>query len=113
MNTSLKGKVPLLSRRMCLGATLGFSLGGTLLAAVAGCQKRGLLVCGDPSHLSDAENSLRTSLHYTEESTRSNQVCAGCGFFDGSSRDACGTCKLLKGPVSPKGHCDSWNAIKA
>ena len=103
---------PMLSRRAWLKMTMRLSLAGALSVVAAGCQKRKVLVCSDPARLSDADYSLRASLHYTEESRRSDQECAGCGFFQTSGNNACGTCNLLKGAVNPRGHCDSWNAAK-
>jgi hypothetical protein len=100
---------PRLSRREWLRATLRLSLTGALVAALTGCQKRQSGVCSDPNRLSDSENSLRASLHYTEQSPRSDQMCRSCGFFDAPAGNACGTCKLLKGAVNPMGHCDSWS----
>lgn len=103
---------PTFSRREWLHRTLQLSLAVALSAIAAGCQKSGALVCGDPAQLSDAEKSLRTSLHYTEKSAQIEQVCAGCGFFEGPENAACGTCTLLEGPVNTRGRCDSWHAAK-
>jgi hypothetical protein len=101
-----------ISRRSLLTGSLQLTLLGTVGVIAAGCQKTPAVVCANPDSLRDAEMSLRQSLHYTELSPRSEQVCARCGFFEASA-GACGTCKLLKGPVNPKGHCDSWNAAKS
>ena len=106
-------RVPLLeadmSRREWLSKVLGLSLTGGLTALAGGCHKRESLICSDPERLSDAENSLRQSLHYTEESPYESQRCAGCGFFQAAGVATCGSCRLLKGPVNPRGHCDSWS----
>jgi High potential iron-sulfur protein len=101
-----------LSRREWLQSTLQLSLAGALSLTAAGCKKRDALLCGDPTRLTNEENSLRSSLHYTEESHQSDKVCARCAFFEASAGIACGNCKLLKGPVNPKGRCDSWSAAK-
>jgi hypothetical protein len=62
--------------------------------------------CADP------DDSLRSSLHYTEASTDAQKICAACGFFTPGSGGgaACGNCNIFSGPANPKGHCDSWSA---
>jgi High potential iron-sulfur protein len=112
MHPKTKQMESILSRREWLTRTLQVSVAGTLTVLAAACQKNKASVCADPANLTDAENSLRESLHFTEESTRSDQTCAKCGFFEGTGTSACGTCKLLKGPVNPRGRCDSWSAAK-
>ena len=91
---------------------LQLSIAGALSVFIGGCGKSKSVMCGDPAKLSDAELSLRTSLHYSEESPEAGKACSGCGFFDAVANNPCGSCRLLKGPVSPRGHCDSWSAAK-
>jgi High potential iron-sulfur protein len=86
------------------------ALTGGTLSLIGACHKDKVLLCSDTAHLSDAENSLRESLHYTEQSGRVEQMCRGCAYFAGSGANGCGTCNLMKGPVNPLGHCDSWSA---
>jgi hypothetical protein len=110
MNAKTNQSPSLLSRREWLANTLQLSLTGTLYLMASGCQRRDMLVCSDSTRLTDAENSLRASLHYTEESPQSDKVCALCAFFERATGQGCGNCKLLRGPVNPRGHCDSWSA---
>lgn len=98
----------ILSRRQLLSGTVKLSMAGAL-AIIGGCGKSTSLVCADPDQLTDSENSLRASLQYAETSSIKEQVCAGCGFFKQSKNEPCGTCDLLKGPVNPRGRCDSWS----
>ena len=98
------------SRRRLLQTVLGLSLAGAV-TVIEGCAKRLALLCSDPAKLSDAENSLRESLHYSEKSEVEGQMCRGCAYF-ASTGNGCGECKLLKGPVNPMGRCDSWSAAK-
>ena len=112
MNTKAKQIEPQLSRREWLDRAVQFFVAGALSVAATGCQKRALVVCSDPARLSNAENSLRESLRYTEESPQNDQTCGDCGFFAVSAEKGCGTCKLLKGPVNPMGRCNSWSAAK-
>src|ERR1700733_12292710 len=111
MHPKTKQMQSILPRRKWLRRTLQVSMAGTLIV-VSVCQKGKVSICADPANLSDAEISLRESLHYTEESTHSDQACAKCGFFEGAGTSACGNCRLLKGPVNPRGRCDSWSAAK-
>jgi hypothetical protein len=60
--------------------------------------------CADPT------DSLRSSLHYTEQYSDTTKTCSACGFFDADGDKGCGTCKIFSGPANPKGHCDSWAA---
>jgi len=53
--------------------------------------------------------SLRTSLHYSNPSSKPGEACKGCGFFSGDpGKPACGNCQIMTGPVDAGGHCDSW-----
>jgi hypothetical protein len=97
------------TRRQWLSTTLQLAAIGSLPLVVSGCGKTSNLVCANPALLSDADNSLRESLHYSEKSPRDDQKCSGCGFF-GAEQGPCGSCRLLKGPVNPMGRCDSWSA---
>jgi hypothetical protein len=99
----------LVSRRSLLSSALSIAAVGTAADSLLACSKSAPL-CSDPAHLTDAENSLRTSLNYQEHSGQDGQACAGCAFFQADKDSLCGTCKLLKGPVNPLGRCDSWSA---
>ena len=65
--------------------------------------------CVDPDELSDAVQGMRDSLSYTDTSSEPQRACTGCTYFKPAKpTDACGHCEVLGGPVSSKGHCDSW-----
>lgn len=113
MNAKTEFDPCFLSRRIWLRRSLQLCVTGALWAVVAGCHKETALVCADPARLTDQEINLRDSLHYIEQSPDGDRVCGGCAFFERAASAACGTCKLLKGPVNPKGHCDSWNKRSA
>jgi len=100
-----------LSRRDLFGLASKAASIGVLATAVAACGDKGPL-CSDPNKLTDDEIAIRTSMRYVEKSPEANKVCKGCAYFDGSSGSPCGTCRLLRGPVNPGGHCDSWSAAK-
>jgi len=56
-----------------------------------------------------ASESLRSALHYADPSPNAEQPCMKCGFFT-PDKAPCGNCMIMTGPVSEKGHCDSWAA---
>lgn len=97
-----------LTRREVLDLTAKLTL-GALVLATTGCAKTTML-CSDPARLTDAENSLRESLSYTERSQDDTQQCRGCSFFKASSGSGCGECSIMNGPVNALGHCTSWAA---
>lgn len=59
--------------------------------------------CVDPS-----SQAFRAAVHYMDPAPDPAQSCAGCAFFT-MEKAPCGNCALAKGPVSSKGHCDSWS----
>jgi hypothetical protein len=109
--THPKAKQPdlTLARRAWLRMMMQLALVGAFSVAAIGCRKREVMSCSDPASLTDAEISLRVSLHYSESSAQSDKVCARCAFSEASVDGKCRACKLLKGPVNPMGHCDSWS----
>jgi uncharacterized paraquat-inducible protein A len=65
--------------------------------------------CVDPDELSDAVQGMRDSLSYTDAAADAQRACRGCTYFKPAKpSDACGHCEVLGGPVSARGHCDSW-----
>lgn len=109
-----------ISRRTLLLRGLQLPMGGALLVGLAACSggkdggaKSAAAVCANPDELSDAQQSTRASLNYTEASPNPAQVCEGCSFFH-TAAPPCGTCDMFSGgPVNSKGHCVSWNAKAA
>ena len=64
--------------------------------------------CGDVSGLTQAEKDQRTSLNYTDKSSKAD-MCSGCALFVAPAGGAaCGGCNLLKGPIAPEGWCSSF-----
>ncbi len=60
--------------------------------------------CVDPG-----SESLRASLNYSSVSAEPSKACGGCGFFTGDeSKQGCGNCVIMSGPVDETGVCDSW-----
>jgi hypothetical protein len=84
-----------------------FLLGGsalTLLGA-AGCSK-GPSSCNDVSGLNAEDAKVRTTLEYVDRTPDPSKPCDKCQqWIPPAEADACGGCKVIKGPIHPKGHC--------
>lgn len=60
--------------------------------------------CADPG-----SESLRSSLNYSSPSADPSKACGGCGFYTSDeSKQGCGNCVIMSGPVDETGVCDSW-----
>jgi hypothetical protein len=100
-----------LSRRDVLKRSAAFGV----LAAVGGvaCSKPKSLSCADTTSLSSADAQTRVTLAYVDNSVEPGKMCSGCQQFVPAAPDACGTCKVVKGPINPKGYCKSFVAKPA
>ncbi len=102
-----------LSRREVLRKST--ALGVLALVGTSACGKsepKGLS-CSDTTSLSAADAQVRVSLSYVDMSTDPGKTCSGCQQFLPATPDACGACKVLKGPINPKGNCKSFVAKPA
>ena len=109
------GRAERISRRdaMCRFARVGLSIGGGVLLGVTGCSDASG-GCVDAELLSTPERSLRKTQRYVDRSPHgAEQQCVGCQFFSAVDSPACGTCRILGGPVSAMGHCDAWARMRA
>jgi hypothetical protein len=44
-------------------------------------------------------------------SLEASKLCSSCQqFVPSAAANTCGTCKILKGPINPKGYCKSFVA---
>lgn len=86
----------------------------TLFVFTAGyTDKKQAAACADPAQLSDSDNSLRTSLQYTDLAADPAKACLGCAYFQSSGETVeCGKCVILSGTVAATGRCMSWTAKK-
>jgi hypothetical protein len=65
--------------------------------------------CTDTSGLYDAEIATRTKNEYVDRSSDPIEHCFNCENFESAEqRDSCGTCRTVKGPIHPLGHCIAW-----
>ncbi|HTQ02428.1 MAG TPA: hypothetical protein VMI54_01185, partial [Polyangiaceae bacterium] len=92
-----------LTRRNALGHVVLLPL----VAALGACSKT--LRCEDTSSLTPDDAKLRSEIAaYTDVSQDPNKHCSGCMQFNPGGQDACGTCKVVKGPINPNGSCKLW-----
>ena len=67
--------------------------------------------CTDVSALNDADKAARAALQYTDRGPDAERTCTACTYFQPAQDPAqCATCKLVKGPVHPKGYCSGFAA---
>jgi hypothetical protein len=96
-----------LSRRDILHRSA--ALGVFALVGTPGCKEQPkALSCSDTMSLSPADAQVRTSLLYVDKSVEPGKSCSGCLQFLPGPPDACGNCKVLKGPINPSGYCKSF-----
>ena len=96
------------SRRALLQSVAAslLSLGG--LGSLGGCGKREF-ACTGVVGISLDDVKTRQTLAYVDRSTDPEKTCEKCQQFVPVSSDACGTCKVMKGPIHPSGTCKSFS----
>lgn len=67
------------------------------------------LNCTDTAGLSDAEKTGRAGVKYVDKSEIADKNCSNCTLFE-PAEGKCGACKVVKGPINPKGYCITWAA---
>jgi hypothetical protein len=98
-----------LSRRDVLQQSA--ALGALVVLGASACNKPAALICTDTTGLSATDVQVRTSLAYVDLSVEAGKTCNGCQqFIPAPAAGACGTCKVLKGPINPAGNCKSFVA---
>lgn len=102
-----------LSRRAVLQKSA--ALGAFAVFGAGACNKQpAALACTDTTGLSPPDLSVRTSLAYVDNSVEPGKSCTSCQqFIPNPAGNACGTCKVVKGPINPKGYCKSYVAKPA
>ncbi|MBI2395170.1 MAG: hypothetical protein HYV09_36710 [Deltaproteobacteria bacterium] len=92
----------MLSRRDVLrGAAIASGL------VVLGCRsRRGAPTCTDVSTLSPEDAQTRVTLKYLDRAEDRSRACEVCTqFIEPQAEGSCGSCRVLKGPISPAGWC--------
>lgn len=105
----------LISRRDLLQKSAAVAGALAVFGSAAACSKQpAALVCTDTSGLAPADVTVRTTLGYTDVSVEAGKMCTNCQqFVPPAAANTCGTCKILKGPINPKGYCKSFVAKPA
>lgn len=117
----------LISRRSVLKKTLSMGVGiasfSALSQLILSCERKNpgdqensphLLVdkpCPIDTNLSAQDLERRNTLKYVDQTPISTRTCDNCKLYTYPSKDShCGGCKVLPGPIHPKGFCNSWYA---
>ena len=80
--------------------------GGAAALALPACGKKLPSSCTDTTGLSPDELQARSALAYVDATTQPGKTCETCQQYVGPKTEgACGSCKVLKGPVHPNGNC--------
>jgi hypothetical protein len=89
------------------------ALGVLAVVGVGACSKQAPAgpSCTDTSGLSAADVGVRTALAYADLSLEAGKECDRCQqFLPGAAENVCGTCKVVRGPINPKGSCKAFVA---
>lgn len=92
-----------IDRRQALRHLAVLSLGATMPAALSACSKKPS--CLDTSGLTADESAQRNAAAYAEQAMDASKRCALCVQFVPGQPNACGSCKVVKGPINPDGTC--------
>ncbi|HSY21732.1 MAG TPA: twin-arginine translocation signal domain-containing protein [Polyangiaceae bacterium] len=85
-----------------------------VFGATAACKEAPKpLSCEDTTALSPPDMAIRTSLQYIDNSNQPGKQCSSCQQFIPAAPNACGSCKVVKGPINPGGYCKSFVAKPA
>ena len=97
-----ESELPLTRRRLLVVAPI------TLAAlALGACAKKEPDACTSTLGLTNEEIKTRNSLAYADRSPDPKKHCIDCvQYVAPPSIDQCGSCKVLKGPVHPRGSCN-------
>jgi hypothetical protein len=102
-----------LSRRDVLHRSAALSV-LALVGSACGKETKKTLTCTDTSSITPTDLNVRSTLAYVDVSTEPGKSCSNCQqFVAGPDADHCGTCKVVKGPINPKGYCKSYAAKTA
>jgi hypothetical protein len=94
-----------IGRRAALRAVLG-SAAALACGACRGNDEP--FTCVDITGLASEDVIARATLAYVDESKEKGKACSNCQQYLAPSKQGCATCKVLKGPIHPKGYCKSY-----
>jgi hypothetical protein len=65
--------------------------------------------CPDSDKVSADDRVRRANLKYVDKSPIPSRTCDNCKLYTlPKDSSPCGGCKVLPGPIHPKGYCQSW-----
>jgi hypothetical protein len=75
------------------------------VGASVGCKKSDPVSCAAVGQLSPEEQASRDTLQYVDIAPTRDRTCQQCRQWLPQEEGGCGACKVMKGPVHPKGTC--------
>lgn len=87
------------------------SVSAVALGPVAGCGKktRENLSCLDVTGIAPDDLTARNTVAYMDRSRDKTQTCESCQqYIAAQAEGTCGSCKVVKGPIHPDGHCSAY-----
>jgi hypothetical protein len=91
-------------RREALRHLAVFSAAAVVPGFLVGCSKKPS--CEDVTGLSPADVAVRRdTAAYVEVAADPAKKCALCAQYLAAAPSACGSCKVVKGPINPEGGC--------
>lgn len=65
--------------------------------------------CPHQDSLNEQDQAIRKSLKYVDASTIDGRTCDNCKLYTlPAPGTLCGGCKVVPGPIHPKGYCTAW-----
>ena len=93
-----------LDRREALRHLAVFSAAAVVPGFLFGCSKKPS--CEDVTGLGPADVAIRTqTAAYVEAAADASKKCSLCAQYVPAAPNACGSCKVVKGPINPEGGC--------
>jgi hypothetical protein len=93
-----------MTRRSALARGILLPLSAAFPATLVACSKT--LHCDDTSALSADDLKTRNEIAaYVDLQQDTTKRCADCMQFSSAGEKACGSCKVVKGPINPDGGC--------
>lgn len=93
-----------IARRVALRHLSVLAIGALAPAGLLACSKR--VTCTDVGGLSSDEINMRNVIAaYSEPSMDAAKNCVLCAQYVPAAPNACGGCKVIKGPIHPEGSC--------
>jgi hypothetical protein len=91
-------------RREALRHLAVFSAAVVVPGVLVGCSKKPS--CEDVTGLSPADVAVRRdTAAYVETAADPAKKCSLCAQYGSAAPNACGSCKVVKGPINPEGGC--------